>query len=225
MKESTTQKIFQLLVKDIFDGSLKPGERLIETELAERYGFSRGPLREVFRKLEAKRLITMELNIGAKVVDLSDTEIIELYYVREALEGMSARLASENMSKAEISKLISLVEASKNSVNYPKGYVELFEKDNLDFHQKIAEGSKNLKLVNFLFDDLYYLLKLYRRKITPIGSFIHATDQHLRILMAIENRDGELAEMLMRRHIKEARDNILKQVKANTVNLQKQERD
>src|SRR5690625_4363003 len=98
-------QVFKQLQDDIVLGVLPPGSKLGETELANRYGVSRGPLREAIRRLETRKLVERVPHVGARVVLLSLTDLIEIYHVREALEGMAAKLAAEHMSDAAITQL------------------------------------------------------------------------------------------------------------------------
>ncbi|MEM7284403.1 MAG: GntR family transcriptional regulator, partial [Pseudomonadota bacterium] len=97
-----SEHVFETLQNAIVTGKLVPGEKIKEPELAKRFGTSRGPLRDALRRLEARRLVTNTPNAGARVVSLSLKQLVELYQVREALEGMTCRLAAVHMSDQEI---------------------------------------------------------------------------------------------------------------------------
>lgn len=86
-------RVCQQIVNSIVTGELLPGQKISEPGLAKLYGISRGPLREAIRRLEGWRLIERKPHVGARVVQLSAGELIEIYRVREALEGMASRLA------------------------------------------------------------------------------------------------------------------------------------
>ncbi|MEM9057606.1 MAG: GntR family transcriptional regulator, partial [Pseudomonadota bacterium] len=98
-------RLVESLQTAIVEGAFKPGEKLREPDLARTYGTSRGPIRDALRRLESRRLVTNTPNAGARVTSLSAARLIELYQVREALEGMTARLAAEHMSDADIERL------------------------------------------------------------------------------------------------------------------------
>ncbi|RLA35756.1 MAG: GntR family transcriptional regulator, partial [Gammaproteobacteria bacterium] len=103
-----SDRIFARIQKEIVEGVLKPGSKISEPELARAYGISRGPLREAIGRLEACHLVVRKANIGARVVSLSAEQLLEIYHVREALEGMAARLAATQMTDAEIADLTAL---------------------------------------------------------------------------------------------------------------------
>jgi len=89
-------RIFSLIKEAIVEGEMAAGSKISEPELARAYGISRGPLREAIGRLEACGLVVRRPNVGARVVTLSNRQLIEIFHVREALEGMSARLAANS---------------------------------------------------------------------------------------------------------------------------------
>ena len=189
----------------IVQGDLAPGAKLNEPELAKRFGTSRGPLREAIRGLEARRLVQLVPNVGARVVSLDTPQLLDLYETREALEGMAARLAAERMSRQAMQELRSLLDAhSRQIARDGEGYYQ--EEGDYDFHYRVVHGSGNSVLADVLLEDLYQLMRMYRFKFSVgHGRPEQALKEHYRLLEAIEQRDGELAELLMRRHIGAAR--------------------
>lgn len=193
----------------IVEGHLAPGEKLREPDLAKSYGTSRGPLRDALRRLEARRLVVSTPNAGARVTALGAEQLIELYQVREALEGMTCRLAARHMSDAEIEELAALLDRHERNIEEKQGREYFRQEGDLDFHYRIARGCGNTMLANSLCVDHYQLMRMYRHKFsTHRGRPARALAEHQRILSAIAERDGELAEILMRRHIRAARKNI-----------------
>src|SRR5690554_3730325 len=129
-----------------------------------------GPLREAMRRLEAHRLIERVPHVGARVVQLSMQELLELFDVREALESMAARLAAEHMTAEEIAGLRELLAMHESQADLRKGEAYFQREGDLDFHYRIVQGSHNRMLVNMLCDDLYYLVRLYRTQFSASGS-------------------------------------------------------
>ena len=200
----------------IVQGDLAPGAKLNEPELARRFGTSRGPLREAIRGLAARRLVVVTPNAGARVVSLNADQLRALYETREALEGMAARLAALRMPQDQIDELRALLDDHAATLaNQPVGYYQ--EEGDYDFHYRISQGADNAVLSNVLMEDLYQLLRMYRFKfsIGP-GRPGRALEEHRRILEAIEQRDPELAELLMRRHIGAARTRL--EAETDTIN-------
>jgi len=204
--------VFQTLQADITRGKIRPGTKISETELAKQYGISRGPLREALNRLESRRLIERIPHVGARVVSLSLKELLEIYQVREALEGLACRLAAENMNEEEIKKLRELLEKHGNDDEIQSGYAYFQKEGDTDFHHLIITGSKNEHLAWQIISDMYHLLRMYRYQCSlSEGRPQKALKEHLAILEAIADHDGDLAEMLMRKHIRQARDNIAQQ--------------
>jgi len=201
----------------IVKGDISPGQKISEPELARNYGISRGPLREAIRRLEGWRLVERKPHVGARVVELSARELIEIYRVREALEGMACRLAAIDMPQDEIDRLRVLLDEHEASVDQLDGRSYFQKEGDLDFHYRIVQGSRNGKLLELLGGDLYHLVRMYRYQFSVSSSRPkRALKEHRQIVDAIEARDPELAEMLMRRHISNARKNIEGKLKDTT---------
>ena len=207
-KEATlAEQVYERLSAAILAGELPAGSKISEPALARQYGVSRGPLREALHRLQERKLITRSANQGPRVVMPSVEALAELFVVREALEGMAARMAALNATDAEIAQLRAMVTAPGS---WPDGGGEAvdgaYEKLDQDFHGAIAQCSRNPMLIDLLGNALYPLLKLYRG--TPTGHRPHrqrAVLEHQRVVDAIEDRDADLAEILMRRHILSAK--------------------
>ncbi len=201
----------------IIKGDILPGQKISEPELARNYGISRGPLREAIRRLEGWRLVERKAHVGARVVKLTARELIEIYRVREALEGMACRQAATEMPQDEIDALRVLLDEHESAVEQLDGRSYFQKEGDLDFHYRIVQGSRNGKLLELLGGDLYHLVRMYRYQFSVSSSRPkRALKEHRQIIDAIEARDPELAEMLMRRHISNARKNIEGKLKDTT---------
>jgi DNA-binding GntR family transcriptional regulator len=200
-------KTFFQMRSDIVEGKITAGSKLSETELSTKYGLSRAVVREAINRLESCHLVERKPNVGARVVALTQEGLIQLYQVREALEGMAARQAAKNMSEHEIEQLNELLNTHFNEVKGGQTYYQ--EAGDVDFHYRIIVGSKNKHLISLLVKGLYHLIRMYRVQLGMAGPRVStAFDEHKNIVKAISNRDEELAEMLMRRHILYSRKNI-----------------
>jgi DNA-binding GntR family transcriptional regulator len=208
---TSADKTFFQLRTDIVEGVITAGSKLSETELSTNYGVSRAVIREAINRLEACHLVERRANIGARVVSLTTAGLIELYQIRESLEGMAARLAASNMTDAEIVQLEALLSAHFEEVKMGQSYYQ--EAGDVDFHYRIIVGSKNNHLISMLTEGIYHLVRMYRVQLGMAGPRVStAFDEHKHIVQAIANRDGELAEMLMRRHILYSKNNIEKKL-------------
>ena len=205
-----SDRIFARIRQEIVEGKIKPGSKISEPELARNYGISRGPLREAIGRLEACSLVVRKANVGARVVTLSAQQLLEIYHVREALEGMAARLAASAMSDAEIADLVALLETHRRQIERAPGHGYFQKEGDLDFHYRIVQGSKNSRLIELLCNDLYHLVRLYRHQFGVISRAQRALVEHEHIVAAIADRDGEMAELLMRHHIRTTRANAMR---------------
>jgi len=204
-----SEKVFLQLQKAIVKGDIVGGSKLNESELASAYGVSRVPLREAIRQLEIRGLVVRKPRFGVTVASLSLPELIEIYQIREALEGMACRLAAEKMGADEILSLRHLLGEHETLIRRAEGKSYYQDEGDFDFHYRIVHGSHNQKLKKLLWSDLYHLVRMYRCRFSvSVGRPEIAFKEHEHIVDAIEARDPELAEMLMRRHISSARQNI-----------------
>lgn len=202
-------RIFSLLKEAIVEGNIAAGSKISEPELARAYGISRGPLREAIGRLEACGLVVRRPNIGARVVTLSSTQLLEIYHVREALEGMAARLAARHMSDAEIADLRRLLEQHAEQIRRDVEHAYFQREGDLDFHYRIVKGSHNARMIELLCNDLYHLVRLYRYQFgMPSKRGPRAFVEHQHIVDAIERRDPEMAELMMRAHVRASRENV-----------------
>ncbi|MBI5005623.1 MAG: GntR family transcriptional regulator [Nitrosomonadales bacterium] len=193
------------LAQSIVTGELEQGQKLNEAELAERFGMGRGPLREALRHLEGMRLVKRIPNAGARVVVLDRKTLADLYGVREALEGMACRLAASQMTDDEIAQLGKLLDRHEEQIRKQGGKVYAQSEGDLDFHFQIARGSRNQMLMDMLGSEQYQLLRMCRYRTSRNAQRTKpALNQHRQIVQALQQRDGELAELLMRRHIQGA---------------------
>lgn len=200
---------FERIQDALITGAIAPGTRISEQFLSQRFGIGRGPVREAIRRLEGHRLVVRVPHAGVRVASLSYEELIELYHVREALEGMACRLAATHMSGDDIAGLYEVLTAHEQHQACGSNQSYYQQEGDLDIHYRIVRGCRNKMLDDLLCGDLYHLLRMYRYRYSaaPKNPQQALTD-HRRIIDAIADRDGELAELLMRRHISASRRSI-----------------
>ena len=202
--EATTLagRCFDSIKADIISGQLAQGTKIVESDLALKYGISRGPLREAIHRLEQIKLIVRIPHAGSRVVTLDTKMMEDIYVARESLEGMAARLAARLMPEAEIEALSNLLDAHAEGINETAGGAYFQREGDIDFHYRIALASQNRWILQNLHGELYQLIRMCRHQSGQFPARAGAAlEQHRRIADAIANRDEELAELLMRRHI------------------------
>lgn len=208
----------QTLADDVFDqlrtaivkGELPPGSKINEPQLATRYGISRGPLREAIRRLEGCKLVEIKPNAGARVVSLNESQAIEIYEIRESLESLACRLAAARATAGDCERLRELLAQHEQQIR-DEDWTQYVQKEgDWDFHYQVVELSGNKRLFDLLCGELYHLLRLFRHQTgTAPSRPEQAFREHHAIVDALEAQDGELAELLMRRHIAGARQTLL----------------
>ena len=211
---------FDCLQTAIVKGDLVPGEKIGEVELCSRFDLTRGPLREALGRLESRGLLVRRPHAGVKVVAVSADELMELYRIREIMEGLAARQAAERMTDEEIADLHATLDVHEKMIEETQGQAYYQAEGDYDFHHRIATGSRNAKLAQMLLGDLYYMVRMYRYRLsTSTGRPHMALREHRSVAEAIAQRDGELAEFLMKRHINAARKNIEKRIQNGTLTI------
>lgn len=198
----------QILVQiqtSIIKGELPAGSKINEQALAEKYGISRGPTREALQTLERQRLVVRVPHVGARVAQLTVSELNDLYQLRSVLEGMACELAATRITPLQLEKLQNLLAIQEAAL--AKGDTYFQEEGDVDFHYQIIQASGNKHLQETLVGGLYHLLRMYRYQCTNKNRPVKAIAEHRRIVDAIAQRDGELASLLMRRHIEQGRKN------------------
>ncbi len=202
--DQVTEKLEQL----ILDGHYRPGEKLREQALADELGVGRAPLREAIRTLEGRRLLERTPRSGVQVVGLSIEDLEQILITREALEGMTARQAAENMTVAEVNALRQAALALEATPEAASDAVYRSGPDN-DFHRLIARGSRNQWLEGLLIRDVYSLLRIYRVQAARRPDVSDSLAEHQAIIDRIHARDGDGAEAAMRAHLRGARERAM----------------
>lgn len=194
-------KVFDQLLERIHYGEFAPGHPLKENILAQQFGTSRGPVREAIRRLQGIQLVSRESFLKARVAKITPKTIDELFQMREALEGYACRLAASRMTKGEIDSVKAEMQSYEIEPNQDTP-IEI-----PDFHYQIVKASRNNRIIETLCGDLYRLLHIYRNWAgNALGRRSQANKEHWEIIRAIELRDPDLSESLMRSHISRARE-------------------
>lgn len=202
--------VYDRLLQQIYEGDLPPGTVINEVALAREFGTSRGPVREAVRRLQGVQLVTREPYIKARVVELTAETALELFQMRMGLEGVACGLAAERMSDEEIDRLMHDMEVDHE--RRQRGDLER-EEQRFDLHERVVRASGNKRIIVALCEDLYHLLRIYRRHSGSVQERKEdAYEEHWQIVRAIRSRDARLAESLMRAHIKRAADHIAEQL-------------
>jgi DNA-binding GntR family transcriptional regulator len=201
----------------VFVGEYEPGERLVEEQLARSLGVSRTPVRQALTRLEAEGLVEIVPNRGAMVRGFSIEEVWDVYDLRAMLEGHAARLAAVRIEKAELVRLRG-VAAEMEKVD-PRRFADRQDETrwlvarNQEFHGGIVEAGRNGRL-RLLIDRTVELPLVFKAFFWYTAEERYISNHHHRqILRALEQSDGERAEILMREHVYEGRDAVIRALK------------
>ena len=199
--------VFETLRDAIITQVLKPGERLMEIQLADEMGVSRTPVREAIRKLELEGLVVMVPRKGAYVAGVSMKDIHEVYEVRAALEMLAVSLAAERITDEELDALERQV--LKESEAETSGNTDENTLDNIvyidtTFHDIIYQAAHNQRLVQFLNILQEQLQRFRAASLSRPGRSKTALEEHKQIIEALAERNGELASKLAKEHIDNA---------------------
>lgn len=197
---------YALILAAIEAGIYRPGDRLVESELAERFGVSRTPVREALQRLETQAMLTRD-GRSLIVAALDHDQLAELYTVRAELEALAARLAARHATPEEVRVLAQMVEADRDILDDP----DALARANRRFHHLLHRASHNRYLVQQL-DLLHRTMALMARtSFAAEGRAPRALEEHEEIVNAIAGGDGAAAAEALRRHISHAYETRLKQ--------------
>ena len=196
---SEQRDAYVLILEAIDVGIYKPGSRLVESELAERFGVSRTPIREALQRLETQSLLARD-GRSLIVASLDHNQMAELYVVRTELEGLAARLAAQHASEEEIDVLQQMVGADRTWTHDASA----LSRSNKRFHKQLHLASHNRFLVQQL--DLVHrsMSLLATTSLAVEGRGPVALDEHQAIVTAISERDGAAAYLAVRQHLSQA---------------------
>jgi DNA-binding GntR family transcriptional regulator len=190
--------VFNSLLEEILSGKLKPGDKLNISDIAQRLGVSRTPVREALTQLTSVGLVENQPHRSPFVKKMSIEEVIELYYIRAALEGIAGRLASRRLTPAQMQRLVELCDQMEK-LSLSANYEEML-KVNFEFHSLIYEASGSPRLQDLVLQ-YYRQCNQYRALVMELpGGFEEVCREHRQILSAFQEGDMEKADQLARQH-------------------------
>ncbi len=193
------QEAYARIRAAIRDGTLAPGLRLTETDLAARFGVSRTPVRQAIARLESEGLLTHEARRGLTVTRPDHAQVVELYVMREVLEGAAARLAAQHASPTEIGAMAELIASEPGHFDDARALAET----NQRLHGLLYLAAHNRYLLRSL-EQLGATMALLPTLLTFGGRAVQAHAEHQAILAALQTRDGNAAEAAARAHAQAA---------------------
>lgn len=198
---------YDFIKERILEGIYYPSQKLIENDLALEIGVSRNTVKKALLKLEQENLIVMENNKGATIKAFTLDEISNYLKIREALEGLIAADAAANITTADVLELEGIVEDMRN--NLAQHQFDAYSQCNLKFHEIIYRASNNQQAVDLVKIIKQQLKRLQFRTILVPGRNENSLKEHSDILGALRNREVELSEHLVKKHVANVRETIL----------------
>lgn len=199
--------VFNTLRRAILRGELKPGERLMEIQLANKLGVSRTPIREAIRKLELEGLVLMIPRKGAEVAEITEKNLRDVLEVRCALEELAVRLACERIDKRGIKELHTAADRFRDVLG-SDDITQIAQADEA-FHDVIFTATDNerlIQLLNNLREQMYrYRIEYLKKK----ECYPQLLGEHEAIISAIERHDKEKATRITGQHINNQVDTVL----------------
>lgn len=194
--QTLREKILETIRDAILKGTMKPGERVSEPELAERFGISRTPIREAFRQLESEGYLEVIPRKGAVVASLSERDVEEFYAIKIILEGFAARMAAEKLSAKDIERLESINERLQQIAK--EGDVKTFFRVHNEFHEVFIKAAGNEKLYEMINHLVLRFKRLRLASLSQPGRMEISVEEHRNMIQAFKNHDGERADNLVR---------------------------
>ncbi len=205
--------VYSRLEEEILSGELKRGEPLVELSLAKRLDVSRTPIRGALHRLSEEGLVEISPNRGAVVLGINVDDLIDIYRLRERLEGLASSLAAQRITEEEIEKLTEAVDLAEFYMT--KKDTEHTKELDTVFHSIIYKASGSRFLERTL-SELHRKIKSYRKLSLSVPGRPEKTEgEHREILEAIKKGDAEMADRLTSLHVRRALENMLTAVNNN----------
>ncbi len=209
---SLTNRVQTAIEQMIMNGELRGGDKVNEISLSERFGTSRGPLREACRALAQEGLLVAIPNRGVFVRELDLREALEVYDIRSALDELMGRLIAERATEDQVVELYQLVDKMDQAA--AERDLESYYPTNLEFHNRLLAYANNRRLER-LYRSLIKELHLFRRKgLLQSGSMRISNEEHRQIVQSIDARDPIAAGVSMKSHVLAAKQRLLAAVEA-----------
>lgn len=204
----SSELVYRRLKARIISGSLAPDTRLIELSIAAEFGVSRTPVREALKRLAAENLVLSDAARGMIVHAPDASEIEDVFIMREALDGLAARLAAHRVTPSELSRLRLIVDSMRRAVTDDRR--EQIVLANQRFHDVIYDAAGNRMLARVASDLRDYVRRFSTLPFASPGRVEHVLTEHEAILDALERHDPEAAERASDDHLARARDYLVR---------------
>jgi DNA-binding GntR family transcriptional regulator len=197
------EEIRETLIEDILRGRLAPGARIVETRIAQQLGVSQGPVREALRDLELLGFVVSSPFRGTQVRQISTDDLLEIYPIRAALEGVAARGAALRLDASEFEQLEEMLSHMRSAAASDDAHAQASA--DAGFHHIIIKASGN-RMLEQLWQSMRLSITTCVTYAMTHRSLDEITERHVPLLEALRSRDPNRAEAEIRRHIEEPGD-------------------
>ncbi len=198
--KTKNEAVYEMLRRKILQAKIKPGEKIVVSDLSKKIGVSEIPIREAVKKLESEGLLSVIPHVGIRVTKIDPDEIVEFYLIRIELESLAARLATPHITQSDIKYLEEKNEEMKLALQ--KDDREMLSILNKQFHMKIYSAASRphlYKLIAELWDKINWIGSVFFLK-TQIA--LDSLKEHGEIIEAIKKKDAKSVAILMRQQKK-----------------------
>ncbi|MFC0524601.1 GntR family transcriptional regulator [Pontibacillus salicampi] len=206
--KSLTELAYDQISQAILQNALKPGDMIVEEQIANQLGISRTPIREALKKLSFEGMIELRSGRRARVSEISEKDAMNYQIIRESLEALGAKTAAEHITSSELQELEEICTKQKEAIRED----DLLEFLDLDFmfHSIIVRVSQNSKL-----EEIVNNLNSQIKRFLILSNTLHssaegAVEEHYTIIESLRERNGERTEEMMRNHVQNVTNRILK---------------
>lgn len=193
-------------------GILRPGERLMEIQLAEELGVSRTPVREAIRKLELEGYVIMMPRRGTYVANLSIRDVNEVFEIRTSLDSLASGLAAERITDEELESLQRLLVLISEYIE--SNNMEKIVETDMQFHDLLYQASRNTRLVGIIYNLREQLTRFRSTSMSFPGRLKATLDEHRQIVEAIAQGDVKAAQHAAEYHMEKSEQTLLQSMEA-----------
>ena len=205
---SLSNRVYASIREGILNGKYKEHDELREITLGSELGVSRTPVREALRQLELEGLVEILPNRGAYVRGINEEDVFEIYSIRSLLEGLAARWAAEHITKEQLDELEEVIFLSEYHMKKEEENVELMAQYDSRFHEILYEASGSRFLSKVLKEYHEYVKLARKMSVQSPDRARKSVREHKQILIAIQEKDPDMAEQLANEHIRHVMQNL-----------------
>ncbi|GAB7056312.1 MULTISPECIES: GntR family transcriptional regulator [unclassified Paenibacillus] len=201
-----TEYAYKYIRERILDGTFKPTQKLIESQLSEMISVSRNTVKKALLKLERENLVSIENNKGATIKSFTLEEVKNYLEIREALEGIIARSAAQHIKDTEIDELEQLLLRMEHCMK--QNQIDEYSKLNRLFHNILYNASRNIQATEMVSMIKTQLMRFHFRTLLIPGRNESSLNEHKMIFASLKNHDAAMAELAIKQHISNVRKTI-----------------